>query len=234
MKSRRLFFYIWRVNAVIILVAGLLATLSLSFSAFYLLLQATRNRETNNVVNVPNDNQSQIDQKLVIGTFGQVTGSDILRAPVYLVQSYEYRAGSKESSSIQNYIFFNPNNKSSNWLRPTNQGLLLSTIALPDSSNDGKQTTIISYMYLVADQDTNGDKQITEKDKKQIAISDAAGTRFKVLVEQVDQFNGTSAIKSDRVSIIYQSGDKLNAIEVDLRSQEIITTNELNIKNGLQ
>ncbi|PZU97305.1 MAG: hypothetical protein DCE90_07045 [Pseudanabaena sp.] len=233
MKSRRLFFYVWRINALIILVAGLLATLSLGVSVFYLLLQATRNREISNVVTVPsNEQSSKVEQKISIGTFEPITGSDILRAPVYLIQAYDYRAGSKESSSIQNYIFFNPNNKSSNWLRPTNQGLLISAIALSDRTNpdDTRQAPIISYLYLVADQDTNNDKQITERDKKQIAISDAAGTRFKVLVEQVDQLNGTSAIKGDRLSIIYQAADKLKAIEVNLRSQEIVTTNELSMK----
>ncbi|OIP78440.1 MAG: hypothetical protein AUK48_01625 [Oscillatoriales cyanobacterium CG2_30_44_21] len=233
MKSRRLFVYVWRANAVIIFVAGLLASLLLSASAFYSLLQFTRNREISNVVTVPNNNPSpKIDQKISIGTFEQVAGSDILRGPVYLIQAYDYRTGSKESSSIQNYIFFNPNTKSSNWLRPTNQGLLLSAIALSDRTNldDNKQAPTISYLYLVADQDTNNDKQITDRDKKQIAISDASGTRFKVITEQIDQFNGTSAVKGDRLSIIYQADDKLKAIEVNLRSQEIVNSNELSIK----
>jgi hypothetical protein len=84
----------------------------------------------------------------------------------------------------------------------------------------------VGYVYLVADKDTNNDKRINDEDQKSIAISDPSGLRFKVLINQVDRFNGTSTIKNNRVSILYQSENKLKVAEVDLRSQEIVSNSE--------
>ncbi|MFM7888428.1 MAG: hypothetical protein ACKPCM_17435, partial [Pseudanabaena sp.] len=236
MKSRRIFHYIWRVNAVIILMAGLLAILSLSASAVYIILQALRTREVDSVINIAKN--EQVKAKTEIGTFIPITGSDILQAPLYLIQDYDYRAGSKESSSIQNYIFFDPNQKRSYWLRPKNEGLFLSAIALAANgtpivndpivnTNIGeKPVPIVAFLYVLVNQDTNNDKRLNDSDQKQIAIAIAAGTSFKVLVDQVDRFNGYSAIKDNRLTVLYTSANKLKVAEIDLRSQEIVSSSE--------
>ncbi len=236
MKSRRIFHYIWRVNAVIILMAGLLAILSLSASAIYVIVQATRTRGVDSVINIAKN--EQVKAKTEIGTFTTIAGSEILQSPLYLIQDYEYRAGSKESSSIQNYMFFDPNQKRSYWLRPKNEGLFLSAIALAangtpivnnpivNSNTEEKQVPIVAFLYVLVDKDTNNDKRINDSDQKQIAISNAAGTNFKVLVDQVDRFNGYSAIKNNRLSVLYTSSNKLKVAEIDLRSQEIISNSE--------
>lgn len=236
MKSRRIFHYIWRINAVIILLVGLLATISLSASAVYVILQATRTREVDSVINIANN--EQVKTKTEIGTFTPIAGSEILQAPLYLIQDYDYRAGSKESSSIQNYMFFDPNQKRSYWLRPKSEGLFLSTIALVqnsnpivndlilNTSNDEKPVPVVAFLYVLVDKDTNNDKRINDRDQKQIAISNAAGTSFKVLVDQVDRFNGYSTIKNNRLSVLYTSSNKLKVAEIDLRSQEIVSNSE--------
>jgi hypothetical protein len=227
MKSRQVFTYIWRINAVIILLMGILASASFAATVWGLFRQATRTQEVSNVVNLSTNDEVKV--KTTIGTFGQISGTDIIKAPLYLIQEYDYRAGSKESSSVQNYIFYDPTKKVSYWLRPKSEGLLLSTIALPDlTESTGKehQLPTVGYVYLVADKDTNNDKRINDEDQKSIAISDPSGLRFKVLINQVDRFNGTSTIKNNRVSILYQSENKLKVAEVDLRSQEIVSNSE--------
>ncbi|NMF56862.1 hypothetical protein [Pseudanabaena yagii] len=236
MKSRRIFHYIWRVNAVIILMAGLLAMLSLSASAIYVIVQATRTREVDSVINIAKN--EQVKAKTEIGTFTPIAGSEILQAPIYLIQDYDYRAGSKESSSIQNYMFFDPNQKRSYWLRPKNEGLFLSAIALAANgtpivnnpivniNTEEKQVPVVAFLYVLVDKDTNNDKRINDSDQKQIAIANAAGTTFKVLVDQVDRFNGYSAIKNNRLSVLYTSSNKLKVAEIDLRSQEIVSNSE--------
>ncbi len=228
MKSRQFFSYIWRVNAVIILIAGLLSTAGLALGAWSTFRQVTRTQEVRNIVNVKDD---AVKSKTVIGNFEQISGTDIIKAPLSLLQEYDYRASSKESNSVQNYIFYNPNQKVSYWLRPKNEGLILSMTALPNLNERNlteKPLPTIAYLYLVVDKDTNNDQRINDADQKSIAISDASGLRFKVLIDQVDQFNGVSAIKNNRLDILYQSSKNLKATEVDLRSQEIVTTSEFN------
>jgi hypothetical protein len=77
---------------------------------------------------------------------------------------------------------------------------------------------------VLVDKDTNNAKRINDSDQKQIATSNAAGTSFKVLVDQVDRFNGYSAI--NRLSVLYTSVNKLKVAEIDLRSLEIVSSSE--------
>lgn len=79
---------------------------------------------------------------------------------------------------------------------------------------------------MLVDKDTNNAKRINDSDQKQIATSNAAGTSFKVLVDQVDRFNGYSAIKNNRLSVLYTSVNKLKVAEIDLRSLEIVSSSE--------
>jgi hypothetical protein len=123
-------------------------------------------------------------------------------------------------------------------LRPKSEGLFLSTIALApnitpivnnpilNTNVEEKQIPVVAFLYVLVDKDTNNDNRINDSDRKQIAISNAAGTSFKVLVDEVDRFNGYSAIKNNRLSVFYTSSDKLKVAEIDLRSQEIVSNSE--------
>ena len=226
MKSRRIFQYIWRINAIIILVTGSLAALSLTASGLYWLVQATRTREISDVINVAPDQSAKT--KTEIGTFSLIAGTEIIKAPLYLFQEYDYRAGSKESSSIQNYLFFDPNQKGFYWLRPQNQGLILSMFTLPEATipNSDPKQPAIAHLYFIAEKDTNNDKRIDDRDQKLLAISNPAGTNFKVLIDQVERFNGLSNLKDNQVSLMYTSGGKIKATAINVRSQEIISNTE--------
>jgi hypothetical protein len=84
MKSRQVFTYIWRINAVIILLMGILASASFAWTVWGLFRQATRTQEVSNVVNVSTNDEVKV--KTTIGIFGQISGTDIIKAPLYLIQ----------------------------------------------------------------------------------------------------------------------------------------------------
>lgn len=234
MKSRQFFIYVWRINAIVILMAGLLASAAIAATALGLIWQLTRTRQVSDIVNVSNNsaNKDQVKAKNEVGTFTKVAGTVFVKAPLYLIQEYEYFSATKESNSIQNYVFFDAVKKTSTWLRPENKGLILSTTAFPeliDSNFEASKVPTTAYIYLLAEQDTNNDQRIDRDDQKKIAISDPSGARFKVLIEQVDRFNGVTTIKdqADRISVLYISNQKLKASEVDLRSQIVLNTTDL-------
>jgi hypothetical protein len=83
-----------------------------------------------------------------------------------------------------------------------------------------------AFIYLTADSDTNNDKRIGWGDRKQIAISSSSGLGFKVLIDRVERYNGSSVVKNNRVFLFYQLKNKQKVAEVDVRSQEIISNNE--------
>jgi len=179
------------------------------------------------------DDRKNIKATNQIGDFEQIKGTEVFRAALSLNQEYDSSYGSKETSSIQNYVFFDSNQKVSYWLKPKNEGLILSLIALAENEDykfEPSKITPKAYIYLTVEKDTNNDKRIGWQDRKQISMSDASGLRFKVLIDQVDRLNGSSTVKNNRVFLFYQLENKLKVAEVDLRSQEIISNSEFSAK----
>ncbi len=192
---------------------------------------ATKTKEAREQSSVPIPRQDGSNAKAELGDFRQIEGTDILRSELYVIEDNQSIPSYKGSRSIQNYVFFDSTKQSFYLLKPNNEGELLSVINLTEASNSKLETKKISPMgfaYLVADRDTNNDKRINQADLKKIAISDQSGLRFNVLIDQVDNFNGASIIKNNRVFLFYVSANKLKAAEIDLRSQQIISTTELN------
>ena len=213
MKSRQLFY--------------ILASVGLTAIIYILIRSSMRPISVSDTVNV--DDRKSINAKTQIDDFEQIKGTEYLRSALSLKQEYDSSYGSKETSSIQNYVFFDSSKKVSYWLKPKNEGLILSTIALSENEDykfEPSKITPNAFIYLTADKDTNNDKRIGWEDRKQLAISNSSGLRFKVLIDQVDRFNGYSVVKNNRVFLFYQLENKIKVVEVDLRSQEIIGNSE--------
>lgn len=207
-----------------------LASLVLVTSIWIFYIQQTaRTRSVSNVVNVSNENGVKL--KTEIGTFEPIEGTDTLRATFYPREESSFSPSYKGDVTVQNYLFFDSNKKVFYWLKPVAyEGRILSTIPLTETDNSKlelKKAPPIAFVYLMVDKDTNNDQRININDRQSIAISDSSGLRFKVLIDQVDKFNGSSIVKNNRVFLIYQSANKLKTAEVDLRSQEIISNTEL-------
>ncbi|MDX2254362.1 MAG: hypothetical protein NW214_02500 [Pseudanabaenaceae cyanobacterium bins.39] len=187
-----------------------------------------------NRIDIPT--QAGIQAKAEISDFEQVTGTEILRASLYISNEDQGLSGYKGYQPIQNYIFFNTANQAFYLLKPTDQSLLLSTLTLresPDtdaSGNNAEMSKVVAptgFVYLVADQDTNNDQRIDYADLKKIAISDLSGLRFKILLDRVTQLKGASSLQNNRVFIFYLADQQLKAAEVDWRSQSVINTSVL-------
>jgi len=218
MKSRQVFY---------IFAAGLLFVMSIWGFFIEPATRLHRDRDRN-VVNISGGNGVNLQAE--IQTFEPIEGTDILRSPLDSKLGGSFTPSSYNAGIFQNYLFFNPNQKKFYWLKPiVKEGQILETISLttmPTVNLETKKSPPISFAYVIADKDTNNDKGINRSDQKQIAISDASGLRFKVLIERADRFNGSSFVKDNRVFLFYQLENKLKVAEVDLRSQEIISNTE--------
>ncbi len=193
----------------------------------YILIRSSRPTSSGDTINV--DDHKNINAKTQIGDFEQIKGTEVLRAALSLRKEYILSSGSSSEGPIQNYIFFDSTKKTSYWLKPKREGVILSAIALSENEDykfEPTKITPIAFIYLTADKDTNNDDRIGWEDRKQLAISNSSGLGFKILIDQVDRFNGSSVVKNNRVFLFYQLGNKQKVAEVDVRSQEIISSSE--------
>ena len=114
----------------------------------------------------------QLDRsKAQLGTFAKIAGSTVLRAPLRLEQEYGFSSGSKETSSVQNYLFYDPSSASAYWLVPGYKGLFLSTHELPEREYSKPESPVVAVVYELVDSDSTGDKRLTASDAKVVAVS---------------------------------------------------------------
>jgi hypothetical protein len=218
--SRRVFAFLWRVNAVLILLTAVLACVVLLFVTWQIYRETTRTRHVSAVVNVAED---QLDRsKLQLGSFEQIDGSSVLRAPLRVEQQYAFGSGSKETSSVQNYLFYDPSSRSSHWLLPGNKGLFLATHELPERRASKPERRVVAVVYELVEADTTGDKRLTASDAKVVAVSNANGLRFTRVLVGVEEVNAVTLTADARILVLYTASSTLKAAEIDVATYKII------------
>jgi hypothetical protein len=124
MKTTRLFRNLWRVNAVIIFAAGVLALLVGGIAAYYMLKEMTRERAVDSVVNTETD--QHIEQSIILGTAREIGGHPWLLVPLESDQHYDMGSFSKEASAARNYVFVS-RSLEMRWLYPHSRFLIVTT-----------------------------------------------------------------------------------------------------------
>ena len=174
--------------------------------------------------------RANADVKRSLGSFKSVNGSSYLMAPVESETEGGY--SSKGSSrNVHNYVFFNTANESVHTLMPTNDYWVTETISFPEvRGNTQKNEPVQWFLYFIVKEDTDGDKRLTYKDNRTLAISDAAGTGFTELIADVEEVYGQAMRDSSTLFIIYRSQSKKYVAKIDLQNRKLASTKELGLE----
>lgn len=213
MTSRRFFATIWRINAIVLLVVGVLACVVLVSTAFLFYKDATRTRHADDVARVAVG--GGVPSKATLGNFDSLPKTSVLRAPLRVTQSYSIGSGSKEASSVRNYLFYEPSTRTTRWLKPSMDSLIVQTWSVPEDESRESRLNWVANVYAVVASDTSGDGVLTESDQIQIASSNPDGSNFRVLVEKADRVNEARLLAADKVLVLYSLGAQLYAVEFD-------------------
>ena len=212
MPTRKFFTRIWRINAIIILLAGLLAVGLLSVAGVSLVVSLTRPDRVDDVAITALGETKETSAEL--GSFETIPGSTVLRAPL-TVRNSGALGSSYESGTTRNYLYFDPSTRSTHWLCPSMDGVVLSSTALSADDYGAPKTNALVAVHVVVNKDSNNDERLTESDSKQIAVSTPDGKGYRVLVAQADRLNKATLLSPTRLLILYSTGSKLAAVEVD-------------------
>lgn len=215
MQTRRFFTLLWRVNALIILVVGLLATALLAAAGYLLLKDATRTRHVDDIASTALGDVR--DSRAELGAFGPILGGPLLRAPLTVQQTYALGSGSKEAGSVRNYLYVDPSRRSAHWLLPSMDSVILSSEALPSSEYGSKTREAVAYVHVTVSFDSSGDERLSASDAQQIAVSAPDGKGYRLLADKADRLLDARLLDSGRLFILYAKGKKLTAIELDAR-----------------
>ena len=224
MKEKNIFYIIWKIDAVLILIGGLMALGVLGYTAYRIYQDVFRSRDVSSMVNIAAN--TQMSSEWALGDFDRLEGTDYLMAPVHSTQTYQASYYEKGTSAVRNYLFVNSINKSSRWLVPNNNYLFLSRHKEFYKPQSGS-SRVIWLRYEVVKSDTNQDGRLTRDDKRTIGISDPNGDRYSELITNIDQILGYEMLNENSLLIFYRTDTKNYIAEINISERSIIVTNEL-------
>jgi hypothetical protein len=125
-------------------------------------------------------------------------------------------------------VFLNSADESTLTLLPTNDHLFVTTVSLPEKREGDKEPLKVQwFLYGLVKIDTDADKELTDRDRRSVCVSDAGGGGFKEVVEDVEQVYGHSLVDSDTLLLIYRKASKKYLTRISLPKREIVSTKEL-------
>jgi hypothetical protein len=222
--NSKFFRVIWKINAVIFLVFGLLALGTLFYSSYRIIQEVFRDREVPSMVNVEPD--PGVKSEWTLGDFDRLDGTDYLIAPVHSTQTYQASYYEKGTSAVRNYLFVNGLDKSSRWLVPHNSYLFLSKhegLIYPSTG----ERYVDWIRYEVIKEDTNRDERMTRDDQRTIAISYPTGEGYLELLSGIDQVLGYEMRDANHLLIFYLTDGTNYLSEIDIANRLVTVTEEL-------
>lgn len=228
MRSRRFFSWLWRANAVLIFLAGLLTVGATGIVLYKFAADAMQPRHAEDVMTVAG---RQIDStKEHLTDFEQVRGGNFLRATLYVEQEYEISSGSKDSRSVQNELYFDLPTRKSHWLIPQYKGIIVSQHRLPDDNYGDDPQPLRANVYGLLDRDDNGDGQLTGRDLMEVAVAGPAGKPLHRTGLRVDSIDGTHLGEDGTEVLVFHTvGGKFRLLAVDLATGKLTANSELTI-----
>lgn len=139
--------------------------------------------------------------------------------------SYSYN----EASVVRNFVFLNSKTLVSRMLLDTNEYTMIGMLQYPESvytssSSDCEPETIVVewLIYRIAKEDTNLDGRIDGEDMLTIATSDASGSRYLELLDDIERLYMLEIMDDGRLLAVYQQRAEDYASVIDLDEQEIV------------
>lgn len=201
MEDSKLFKTLWRFNALIIAVAGVMGVIVLLFVLYMLYQDATRTRHHNEIVNI--DPKAEIEERFRMGDIDKINGSDSVIIPLYSDQNFSLEYSGKSTVSTRNLLFTHLNNETSHWLFPNNKFLLAEHRLLNESGSWNKEQPVRAILISLVKQDTNEDQRLTESDRLTLALTTPEGKQYTEVLDGIDTILGYELIGQEKLVILY-------------------------------
>ena len=204
-RSQRVFRYLWRVNAVLILVAAGTVTFgvgTLLVSEFGNRTAMKREAEAGIVAG------PQADLRLSLAPAAILPGTQIMRAPLL-----SYRAGVGFSSGsyteTRNLLFVDPAEKQARWLLPDNQHVISANPDIVVTDDEPKANHLLATAALIK---PSTDQLDTESGR--LSLFDPGAKRIVEVADGVRKIHIATVVNGE-VSLLYERDRRLVVARYD-------------------
>ena len=224
MEENQFFRFVWRFNALVIMIAGLLTIVVLGLGASQIFGDMTR-RQKRNIVNI--DNNNIVKEKWEFGNLQEIEGTSYVIVPLYSDQSYAQSYYSKSTNSIRNYLFIDEETGKSEFLFPHNNFLINNKSFIFDKIANNQGKNIQAIIYNLIKEDTNNDKRLTNSDLLTMALSKSSGNGYKEVLTGLDKLLGYKVVNSNSLLVLYQKNEIVYSAKVSLSNFSLSNEVEL-------
>jgi hypothetical protein len=219
------FRFIRSLNVLISLGVGLLLLSVLGYAVYQIYRETVQERVVSGIANV-GDSQA-VETQVSLSGFAAIEGTSYTFSPIGIEQTYRQSYYDKAALSTRNYLFLNLTDKSAGRLVPDNNWLFINAEKLGSKNKTGSFVKVQAFLYQVVKADTDGDKRLTELDRKTIALSNGSGKNYTEIIPQFDRILGLFQPKPSTVMLVYSQGEKNFVAEVNFVDRRVISTQEL-------
>ena len=227
MELNPFFRVVWQINAVVILLAGLLAVGLLVAVVVNTWPSGGRSAHEANVADqvAAKDGAELGDAEPTtehanIGQFENIAGTSALRAEVRVAGRSSAPDFSSKSGdmSTRNYLYFDTTTGAARWLMPDNKTEFLSVRDFPDHASraDATNEPVRVTVYQLRAQAPRGGARNDRRNQETLAVSDPDGHHFRVLAEGIDEVNALWLDDARHIAALYSIGATLYTLKLDL------------------
>lgn len=223
MKPSRFFRILWRIDIVVIAVAGGLAVFGMTYLLLFEIGRDLFGRPyATEVVDLAEQREDRAT--FAMGRFEEVEGAGVLRAPLTSSQDTAYGAASSygSTSATRNYLFYDPRARAGRWLNARNDWLFVSSAALREPGKHDGVAPVRAFLYEVVDADTDGNGKLTGEDRSSLALSDPTGTNCKIVKRGIDDLLDSTVLSPTSAAVFYMVDREMRAMEVSLSTLDVV------------
>lgn len=191
--ENRFFKLVWRFNAIAIAFAAIVVIGVSLFIMTQVWQDMARNRHASQVVNVDAQDTSLTE----VFSYGRPLfdrDNQTMIVPLHITQSYDLSGGYLSSGPSKgtsqnpiNYLIINSKDGAHRWLFPDNKQLIIKQrhVSRPVGAEAADQITVARLYEIVTD-DSNGDKRLSERDRKTLILTKPDRSAATALITDYD------------------------------------------------
>lgn len=234
MKDNKFFRIVWRINSVLLFIAGALFLTFIIYEISKDFINSHQSSESEIVENIAPDPENK--ENWVIGNSINVTGSDYLMLPL-VSENKEVPSNSFDHFDMfegykkyygnfsKNILFLNKKLNNSFWLFDDINQLILETSLIPNTYDNDVKTEFI--LYKIITKDTNQDHIINKDDDPSLYMSFPDGSNIQKIIDKYDKIITFNLTQDNQLLLVFQKDRIAISKLIQISPYKVLSTNEL-------
>ncbi len=221
-KTQKLFRYIWRIDAVLILVAAAAAVFAVIALLISEINSSIRHREA--VAAAPPVTARTANEDLHLGGLFPVEGTSVFRAILTSERRGIDLSSSGYSGDTRNILFLDFSNGGAKWLLPTRNELITFNTDVHESSQRGESAPPVATVILAKPYSTH-----PETADGRVLLFDPAARHVIEIATGVHEVDGAAITSGGEIAVLFERSKKYQLAFFDRSSLRKLRENEVNV-----